>query len=117
MCYSCDMRFAAPILLLGFLVAACSNPTVDECERLCRKYSELAYFEKVEAAVTSMPADDAARVRSEKKEAWEAMQEDEAHLKKLDNCMTGCRRGTKKPAIACVDRAETVAEADACMKK
>ena len=88
--------------LLSATAAGCSRPNVVQCEQLCKRFSELSYFEQ---------GDD-----EQRRAAWEKMQSEPAFVKQLDNCVTQCRfEGGTKQMVACVEAAQTAAQARSCM--
>ncbi len=99
------MRSGAPrILLLALFALApgCSKPSTDECEQLCRRFSELNYLEQGDTP--------------ERRARWAAMQTEDAFLKHLDNCVTQCKyEGGSKDMVVCVKDAKTASDARACV--
>lgn len=110
------MRLLLPGLFALVLLAACNRPSLDQCEQLCRDYSELAYFDKVDRSLADQPPEEQKRRRAEKKKEWESKQKDSVFLRRLDNCVTDCRHSGDKEMVGCVHEAETVDQAKACLK-
>ena len=98
------MRWFALLLLLSAI--ACSKPSVQECETLCTRYSELSFSER----------ETETRPKEEVEASWKEYAESEVFKKGLHNCVNDCRYGGSKSDLTCVKAAKTVAEANTCLE-
>lgn len=108
-------RGARLFLLAALLVAGCQRVSGDNCKKICLRFNELAFWEKVELEGKELPPDGRERLRAERQKDWEAIRTREFDPG-LDNCIKECRRAARPEDIACVEEATTSAAAQACLK-
>jgi hypothetical protein len=100
------MRLVALVVTLTTLVGCRSDP--DKCERGCRNYHKLVFWEAAEAEIAKLPSDkrDAARrdklVQFEKEEKW------------VDWCTSKCVSENFSDQVDCLVAATTAKQAKEC---
>jgi hypothetical protein len=105
------LLLVAPLLL----AAACQRVSGEECEKVCWRFNELSFWEKVAEEGKDLPPDGRARLKAERQKDWEALRKREFDPG-LENCVKECRRAARPEDVACVDKATTAAAAQACLK-
>ena len=115
MCYASPVHRLLLILALAGApaLAACEHPTAEQCQRICWRYNELAYWERFEAEAREKTPDERENLRAQRQKEW-----DELSARKFDprleNCVRDCRTGASPDDVACVEKARTTAEARKC---
>lgn len=107
------VRLALAALLL--VAASCQRLSVEECETICWRFNELAFWERVEAEGKDLPPDGRERLRAEKQKEWEAMKKREFDPGR-ENCVKECRRAARPEDVECVKKAASSQAAQACLK-
>jgi hypothetical protein len=95
-------------------LASCRRATGEQCERVCWRSNELAYWERFDAEAANLGADAREKLRAERQQKWAEMRA-RPFDPGLDNCVRQCRRGATPDDVACVERASTAAEAADCL--
>ena len=109
-------RFIVAVALVALAVASlagCQKPTGEQCERICWRYNELAYWERFESEARNLAPAAREKLRAERQKAWAAMRARKFDPQ-LENCIRDCRRGASLDDVACMEKARTTAEAKAC---
>lgn len=99
-----------PILALVFLLAACKGDPV-KCDRGCRNYFTLKYWETTEPEIEKAPADQRDALRKTKQAELKSKLEDGLAL-----CVSQCQSANHTEDIDCMVEAKTVAQANKCFK-
>jgi hypothetical protein len=94
-------------------LAACERPTTEQCQRMCWRYNELAYWERFEAESRNLTPEKREELRAERKKTWAEMSSRKFDPR-LENCVRDCRAGASPDDAACVEKARTTAEAREC---
>jgi len=102
-------RVAASIVLLLLAVAGCDKASVQQCDKGCRNYFTLHYWDDANKEIAAAPEADRARLRAEKEAALEPRL-----LQNIDLCVQKCRSGATEGRVQCWIDAKTSAEAEAC---
>jgi len=103
------------LIAAAALLAACQRVSGEDCEKICWRFNELAFWEKVADESKVLPPDGRERLMVQRKKDWEAMRKREFDPG-LENCVKECRRAARPEDLACVDKAKTAAAAQACLK-
>lgn len=103
------------LVAAALLVAACQRMSGEECEKICWRFNELSFWEKVEAEGKGLPPDGLARLKAERQKQWEELRKREFDPG-LENCVKECRRAARPEDVACVEKATSAAAAQACLK-
>lgn len=99
-------------LLLGLVVvlaAACDKATLEECDRGCRNYFTLHYWEEAEQEIAAAPEAERAALRAKKVSELEPRM-----MQNLELCVSKCRSGSDSKRAKCWGAAKTTADARAC---
>lgn len=97
------------LLLCSLLLAACSKPKVQDCDKAVRNYFKLKYWEEAEALIAEAPESERAALRIQKQEDLEPRM-----MKSIDLAVQKCVSGADKTRVACWTKATTVKEVEAC---
>ena len=103
------------VLLAAVLLAGCQRVSGDACKKICLRFNELSFWEKVAAEGKDLPPDGRDRLKAERQKEWEAIVAREFDPG-LDNCIKECRRAARPEDVACVEKATTATAAQACLK-
>ena len=103
------MRCAAVLALALLALGACKGDPV-ECEKACRNYATLKYWEKADAEIAALPEDQQAAARADKEAKLEGELE-----QGMNFCVASCTSANNDDQNACLIAAKTVAEAKACV--
>ena len=103
------------LIAAALLLAACQRVSGEDCEKICWRFNELSFWEKVAAEGKTMSPDGRERLMAQRKKDWEAMVKREFDPG-LENCVKECRRAAKPEDVECVAKAKTAAAAQACLK-
>ena len=109
------MHRALFLFLFVLLAAGCQRLSSEQCQKICWRFNELAFWERFEkeAAGLDQPARDALRAEREAQlEEIRGRTDDPGR----ENCVKECRRAAKPEDVACVEKATTSAAAQACLK-
>ena len=98
--------FAAALVLA---LASCSKATVEECDKGCRNYFTLHYWESAEREIAAAPESEREELRAKK-----ASELEPRLMKELDLCVQKCRSGADKTRVKCWINAKTSADARKC---
>jgi hypothetical protein len=104
-------RLARALLVLATLLplAACSKPTVETCDKGCRNYFTLHYWEEAEAEIARAPESERAALRAKKVSELEPRM-----TQGLELCVQKCRSGADQARAKCWMKAATTADAKQC---
>ena len=111
----------ARVLYLSVLVAllsalACEKPSKEECERVCWKAGELAYWKQIDAKLAKAEDDDEKEViREEAEEEWAELKNQPMNPE-LNRCIVTCQKDGQKKQIECIDKAEDDQAVKACFE-
>ncbi|MBT8491548.1 MAG: hypothetical protein KJO07_00700 [Deltaproteobacteria bacterium] len=111
----------ARVLYLSVLVAllgtlGCEKLSKEECERVCWKAGELAYWKKTEAKLAKAEDDDEKEViREEAEEEWAELKNQPMNPE-LNRCIVTCQKDGRKEQIECIDKAEDNESVQACFE-
>ena len=104
------------LLVSAVLCAAgCQRVSPQDCEKICWRFTELAFWEKVEAEGQGLPPDGRERLKAARQSEWDAIRKRDFDPG-LENCVKECRRAAKPEDVACVEKAKTAEAAQACLK-
>ena len=95
------------MLLLG--LAACDKATVEECDKGCRNYFELHYWEMANMEIARAPAEERTALREQKVAELEGRM-----MQNLDLCVQKCKSGADSDRAKCWAAAKTTGEAKKC---
>jgi hypothetical protein len=98
---------AASVFVLS--LAACDKATVQECDKGCRNYFELHYWQAADMEIARAPAEQRDELRQQKQAELEPRM-----MKNLDLCVQKCKSGSDSKRAKCWAAARTTAEAKAC---
>jgi hypothetical protein len=96
-------------VLVAFVMASCSKANVEQCDRGCRNYFMLHYWEAAEQEMAKLPEGERAALRAKKESELEGRM-----MQELDLCVTKCRSGADKHRVQCWTEAKTSAAARKC---
>jgi hypothetical protein len=103
-------------LVVGALLAVgCQRVSPQECEKICWRFNELAFWEKVAVEGKELPPDGRERLKLARQKEWDAIRKREFDPG-LENCVKECRRAARPDDVACVEKATTSEAAQACLK-
>ena len=103
------------LIAAAALLAACQHVSGEDCEKICWRFNELSFWEKVAEEGKMLPPDGRERLVAQRKVDWEAMKKREFDPG-LENCVKECRRAARPEDVECVAKARTAAVAQACLK-
>lgn len=103
------------LLLAAVLLTGCQRVSGDSCKKICLRFNELAFWEKVAVEGQGLPPDGRERLRAARQKDWDAIRTREFDPG-LDNCIKECRRAAQPDDVACVEKATTSVAAQACLK-
>jgi len=103
------MRAALVALLAVLALSACSKANIEQCDKGCRNYFRLHYWETAEREIAAAPESERAALRARKQSEFEP------HLmQNIDLCVQKCRSGADKHRVQCWIDAKTSADARKC---
>jgi hypothetical protein len=103
------------LIAAALLLAACQRVSGEDCEKICWRFNELSFWEKVAEEGKSMSPDGREQLMAQRKKDWQDMVKREFDPG-LENCVKECRRAGKPEDVECVAKAKTAAAAQACLK-
>lgn len=103
------------LFLVAALAAGCQRVSPQDCEAICWRFNELAFWEKVAEEGRDLPPDGRERLKAARQKELDEMKKREFDPG-LENCVKECRRAARPEDVACVARATTSAAAQACLK-
>ena len=103
----------ALLALVG--LAGCQKPSPEQCDRLCWRYNELAFWERFEVEARNLAPDERDKQHADRQKTWAEMKA-RRFDPGLENCMRECRSSGSTDDVACVERAHTLAEAKDCVE-
>lgn len=99
-------------LLVLLLLAACDKANVAECDKGCRNYFELHYWEMANMEIARAPAEERDELRQKKIAELEPRM-----MQNLDLCVQKCKSGADDERANCWAAAKTTGEAKKCESK
>jgi hypothetical protein len=103
------MRFAG-LLVLGLVgILGCSHPSKQTCDKGCRNYFSIRYWQEAEKEIAAAPEADRERLRAEKTADLE-----DRLLQGLELCVSQCEKAAKPAEGKCMAEAKTVADLEKC---
>lgn len=106
------LRFFVVAVLLA---TGCQRVSPQECEKICWRFNELAFWEKVADEEKDLPPDGRERLKAARQEEWAEIRKREFDPG-LENCVKECRRAARPEDVACVEKATSSKAAQACLK-
>jgi hypothetical protein len=103
------------LVVAAALLSACQRVSPQDCEKICWRSNELAFWEKAAEDGKALAPEARQRLLDERKQKWAAMRKLEFDPG-LENCIKECRRAARPEDVACVEKATTAAAAQACLK-
>lgn len=104
------MRCALAVLFVLSITGCKGDPV--KCEKACRNYAQLVYWEQTETEIAAAPAAERDELRKKK------MAEFSANLAKgVDLCTSKCMSANHEEDIDCLINAKTAKEVKACTTK
>lgn len=97
------------LLALTLSTLGCKGDPV-ECEKACRNYAELVYWDEAEKEIAAVPADQRDAMRKEKMAKFSANMS-----RGVDMCSSKCMSANNKEDIKCLIDAKTAKDAKACV--
>jgi hypothetical protein len=97
----------AIVFLLGLV--ACDKASVQDCDKGCRNYFELHYWERANAEIAAAPAEEREALRQKKQAEFEPRM-----MQNLDLCVQKCRSGADEDRVKCWIAAKSTAEVKKC---
>lgn len=99
------------LLLVVAMALGCKGDPV-QCEKACRNYAELVYWDEAEKEIAAVPAPERDELRKTK------MAQFSANLSRgVDMCSSKCMSANHEEDINCLINAKTAKEAKACSTK
>jgi hypothetical protein len=108
-------RIVLTALLALAALAGCQRPSAEQCERICWRYNELAFWERFEVEARNLAPEARDKLRAERQKTWADMKARKFDPG-LENCLRECRSGGSPDDVACVERARTEADARECLE-
>jgi hypothetical protein len=108
--YLAAMR-ALAVLLLALLAAGCGASDAD-CDKACRNYFQLHYWEEANAEIAGVPVAEREALRQRK-----LVELEERTNKGIVLCVKQCRTAATKEQVACMLDAKSKADVVACLPK
>jgi hypothetical protein len=108
-------------LLAALLGAALTSlgchqrPSPEQCDTLCWRFAELEFWSAFDKQAEGLGDEDRATLKAQRQTEWDELRK-ATDNKGRDNCVMACRRNGEPKQVACVTKATTVSEAEACMK-
>jgi hypothetical protein len=102
------MRF---VLLVVAMALGCKGDPV-QCEKACRNYAELSYWDEAEKEITAAPTEQRDDLRKKKMAEFS-----EKMSRGIDMCTSKCMSANNDKDIKCLSEARTAKEAKACTTK
>ena len=103
------------VVAIALAAAGCQRVSPQDCEKICWRFNELAFWEKVADEGKDLPPDGRERLKLARQKEWQEMRKREFDPG-LENCIKECRRAGRPEDVACVEKATTAAAAQACLK-
>jgi len=97
------------LVVLAALTLASCKATLEDCDKGCRNYYKLHYWETAEQEMAKLPESERAAFRAKKESELEPRM-----MKELDLCVNKCRSGADKHRVQCWIDAKTSAAARKC---
>jgi hypothetical protein len=94
---------------LGLAAGACGASGGD-CDKACRNYFTLHYWDEADRAIAAAPPDKRDAVRQQKVEQLEPRMQGE-----LGMCVSQCREASSDKEAKCMMEAKTVKDIEACV--
>ena len=109
------MHRALVLVLFLASLAACQRMSAEQCQKICWRFNELAFWERFEKEAAGLAPEARDKLRAERQAQLEEIRTREDDPGR-DNCLKECRRAAKPEDVACVEKATTSAAAQACLK-
>ena len=109
------MRAVVLLSLATAALFACNRPSPEQCDKLCRRYNELHYWERFEKDAAGLAPSARDKLRAERQAEWDAIAAREFDPGR-ENCVKQCRRAAKRDDVTCVEEAQTAAAAKECLE-
>jgi hypothetical protein len=109
--YLAAMRALVASLLLALAAAGCGANDGD-CDKACRNYFQLHYWEEANAEIAGVPVAEREALRQKK-----LVELEERTNKGIVLCMKQCRTAATKEQVACLIDATTKAAAKECLEE
>lgn len=105
------MRLLALVLavLSSLAVAGCDKASVQECDKGCRNYFTLHYWEEAEAEIAAAPEAERAALRADKERDYH-----ERLKANLELCIQKCTSGAESGRATCWANAKSTEDAKKC---
>src|SRR6478735_8237854 len=103
------MRSVLVLVLLTVIGSGCKGDPA-KCEKACRNYAELIFWEKADAEISKAPVEQRDELRRQK------LAEFTKHMELgIDTCTSKCLSANKDDDINCMIAAKTAQQAKACV--
>ncbi|MBP6634088.1 MAG: hypothetical protein KBG28_09600 [Kofleriaceae bacterium] len=96
-------------VLVALAGAACGKAPRKQCEEMCRRFAELAFWDGAEREIAAAPEPERAALRSKKQAEFETKL-----AEGVDFCVSKCRSANNEDDNKCVIAAKTFADARKC---
>jgi hypothetical protein len=103
------------LVLLLVSLAGCQRMSAEQCQKICWRFNELAFWERFEKEAAGLEPEARDKLKAERQALLEQIRAREDDPGR-DNCLKECRRAAKPDDVACVEKATTSAAAQACLK-
>ena len=94
----------------GLLLAACKGDK-QQCEKACRNYGTLMYWEVVDKEIAAAPEDKREALRKKKLAEFSSQLENG-----VDMCVSQCSSANNEEQMDCMIEAKTAADAKKCVE-
>ena len=102
------MRLVAVLAVL-IALTACKKASVEDCDKGCRNYFELHYWQQADMEIARAPAEEREALRQQKIAELEPRM-----MQNLELCVQKCKSGADPGRAKCWAAARTTAEAKKC---
>jgi hypothetical protein len=101
-----------PLVLAALLALAACKGDRNQCEKACRNFSALVYWEKADKEIAAAPEAERAELKKKKLGKFTMYIEEG-----IDHCVNQCASANNDEMIDCMISAKTGEQAKACIPK
>jgi len=104
------------VIIVALLSAvACARPSEEDCQRICWKAAEMAYWNKVEEKLAAEEdPDEKLVIKEEAEEEWKGIKELPTNPE-LMRCVISCQKDARPKQVKCIDDAKDHAQVTKCL--
>jgi hypothetical protein len=108
------VRAAVLLCLLVATTLGCRRATPEQCDTLCMRYNELAFWDRFEKDAAALAPDARDKLRAERQKEWTDLSARDFDPGR-ENCVKECRRAASPEEVKCVEKSKSLAAAKDCL--